>query len=344
MTWLYFLVKNIGKIAVPLFFGRVEINGKEHIPEHYPFIIAPNHQNAFLDAILMGVYMKKPVHFLTRSDVFVPPFLGVLNLLNMMPVYRIRDGYENLNKNEEIFNRCKSILKGGNPVLIFPEGNMGQGHFLRPLTKGTSRLAFQTQAEMNGSLYVLPVGINYFHHYRPSFKCIINFGKPIHVRDFMDQYEHQRAKALIEFKDTLSDSLKQLLLLPDAEHYDQRRKGLNRSNEKFSFQSLKDQLYRDDFVIPRYHPAFNLLAEALTIVNPLAILGVRYLLNNVITDVQFTSSLKLTMGIVFSAIWWLIVFLVTFIFSNLAIAFLVTSLCILCLFFRSYLKKIAIPV
>ena len=87
MTWLYFLVKNIGKVCVPLFFGRLEINGREHIPKDHSFIIAPNHQNAFLDAILMGVYLRKPVHFLTRSDVFVPPFLGVLHSLNMMPVY-----------------------------------------------------------------------------------------------------------------------------------------------------------------------------------------------------------------------------------------------------------------
>jgi len=164
MSLLYQFLSRSGRMALPFYFGRLEVNGKEHIPRDAPYIIAPNHQSAFLDAVLMGCFHRKPVSFLTRSDVFVEPFTKVLTALNMMPVYRIRDGYEKLSKNEEVFARCREILSSGNPVLIFPEGNMGEGHFLRPLTKGTSRMAIQSQLEITKDIYILPVGINYFHH------------------------------------------------------------------------------------------------------------------------------------------------------------------------------------
>ena len=169
MSLLYKFVKYSGRIGLPLYFGELEINGKEHIPRDVPFLIAPNHQSAFLDAVIMGVYNPKPVHFLTRSDVFVSPFIGALKALNMMPVYRLRDGYEKLSKNEEIFAKCEQLLAQGLPVLIFPEGNMGDGHFLRPLTKGTARLAIQSYEHLGTEVQILPVGINYFNKTFISF-------------------------------------------------------------------------------------------------------------------------------------------------------------------------------
>jgi len=209
MGLLYSFVKNTGRIGLPLYFGRLDINGKEHIPKDLPFIIAPNHQSAFLDAVMMGVNCDKPMHFLTRSDVFVSPFIGALRALNMMPVYRIRDGYDKLSKNEEVFAKCNDLLSRGLPVLIFPEGNMGNGHYLRPLTKGTSRMAIQAQENIDEDVMVLPVGINYFHHDRPRYKCIVNYGKPIRVRDYLDLYNQHKAKGLIKLRNDLSDKIKE---------------------------------------------------------------------------------------------------------------------------------------
>ena len=65
MSLLYKFVKHSGRFGLPFYFGRLEINGKEHIPKEAPYIIAPNHQSAFLDAVLMGTYHKKPISFLT---------------------------------------------------------------------------------------------------------------------------------------------------------------------------------------------------------------------------------------------------------------------------------------
>ena len=343
MSFAYNFVKYSGRLALPLFFGRLEINGSEHIPKDAPFIIAPNHQNAFLDAVLMGVYLKKEVHFLTRSDVFVPPFISMLSALNMMPVYRIRDGYEKLSKNDEIFARCRSLLNNQKPVLIFPEGNMDEGHFLRPLTKGISRLAFQSQSELNEDLFILPVGINYFHHYRPRHKCIINFGQPINVTDFINDLEKSKPKALIKLRNTITEGIKELMLIPEKEDYDKKLYALNRANEHLPFKELKKQIQNNAFRRVNYFRWPRSVRTLLTIFNPAAIILVNHILKNVIGDKQFTSSLKYTLGLVFSAIWWLIIFVVGWLYIGIFESLFITSFVILMLFVRADLAKFIDP-
>ncbi len=343
MSLLYKFVKNGGKIGLPLFFGRLEINGEENVPKNKPFLIAPNHQNAFLDAILMGVYIKKPVHFLTRSDVFVTPFEGVLSALNMMPVYRIRDGYEKLSKNEEVFAKCASLLKKGLPVLIFPEGNMDEGHYLRPLSKGTARLALQTQINMDEDLLILPVGINYFDHFRPRHKCIINFGAPIKVKDYLEKYNTHKAKGLIALRNDLSSAMKSQLLIPEKEGYETKVKALNRKNEKISFTELKNKIATDNFETYSSLRRLKAIPQVLTLFNPLAIGIVSYILSQKIDHRQFDASIKYTLGFFLSVLWWLLLFIILFYFFNPVTASVGTTISIILLFVRSDLKKITDP-
>ena len=344
MSFAYNFVKYSGRLALPYFFGRLEINGYQNIPDNSPFIIAPNHQNAFLDAVLMGVFLKKEVHFLTRSDVFIPPFNGMLKALNMMPVYRIRDGYEKLSKNDEIFAYCRSLLQEEQPVLIFPEGNMDEGHFLRPLTKGISRLAFQSQEVLEKDLFILPVGINYFHHYRPRHKCIINFGQPINVRDYLEDYAANKPKTLIKLRDEITERIKDLLLIPDQHGYKKNIYALNRGNEHLGFMELRDQISEGDFKTVNYYTWPRWTRSILVIFNPLAITVVNHILKNLIRDKQFTSSLKYTLGLVFSVIWWILVFCIAWYFYGFIKSAIVTIFIIVMLFVRADLGKYVDPI
>ena len=344
MSLIYYFFKYSGRLGLPFYFGRLEINGQKNIPKEAPYIIAPNHQSAFLDAILMGVYHQKPVSFLTRADVFVGPFTKVLEALNMMPVYRLRDGYEKLSKNEEVFARCREILSAGNPVLIFPEGNMGEGHFLRPLTKGTSRMAIQSQLAIQKDLYILPVGINYFHHDRPRYKCIINYGPTISVRDYLDAYQQHKAKGLIALRDELSLRIKQLLLIPEKEGYQDRHPGLNRHTEYHSFSKVKEQLDRGVYKTANYLTVLNWLPQLLSIANPLAIYVTHYIMRTKLKDRQFKSSLKYVLGYYLSVIWWALLFITSWILWSWKVAIAITICSILLLFIRSWLKKISDPI
>lgn len=344
MGLLYSFFKYSGRIALPIYFGRLEINGKENVPKDQPYIIASNHQSAFLDAVLLGSFAHKPVHFLTRSDVFVKPFIGALKALNMMPVYRIRDGYEKLSKNEEVFAKCNHLLSQGLPVLIFPEGNMGEGHYLRPLTKGTARMAFQAQEVIGKDVMILPIGINYFHHYRPRYKCIINYGTPIQVKDYVSHYEENKAKGLIKLRDDLSDSIKELLVIPEKDGFAEKVKALHRNNEHLNFQSLKNTIEEKSANQPNYTTSLQWLPSLLSIFNPLTIGAVTYVLRNVVKEKQFTSSLKYTLGLVLSMIWWFLLFIITTMIWSWEIGVAATLVSIAMLLWRSDLKKRFVPI
>ena len=46
-------------IAIHVYFRRIKVTGKENIPKDKPIIFAPNHQYAFMDALLIVVITKK---------------------------------------------------------------------------------------------------------------------------------------------------------------------------------------------------------------------------------------------------------------------------------------------
>jgi 1-acyl-sn-glycerol-3-phosphate acyltransferase len=61
----------------------------------------------------------------------------------MFPVYRVSEGVENLNSNYETFKGCKTLFRKKGIVLIFSEGKCINEWHLRPLKKGTARLAIK---------------------------------------------------------------------------------------------------------------------------------------------------------------------------------------------------------
>ena len=140
---------------------------------------------------------------------------------------------------------------------------MDEGHFLRPLTKGTARLAFQAQEKMNSDLMIVPVGINYFHHYRPRNRCIIKFGNALRVKDYQKRYHENKAKGLIALKDDLTIAMKEQLLIPDKGDYNDKKKALNRLNERKGFKELKTSISTNTFNTAKYYSWLGPVANSL---------------------------------------------------------------------------------
>ena len=67
---VYKLIQFILRIYLPVLFKRLDYRGLENVPQDKPVVFAVNHQNAFLDGILVALKLRRPVFFLTRSDVF----------------------------------------------------------------------------------------------------------------------------------------------------------------------------------------------------------------------------------------------------------------------------------
>ncbi len=160
-------------LALWVYGRKITCNNKAVLNRKGPLLLAANHPNSFLDAIILASMFKQPIYSLVRGDVYKHPFIArLLRSLNMMPVYRISEGAENLGENYSTFMKCREIFKKKGIVLIFSEGRCINEWKLRPLMKGTARLATSSWEE-GIPLEVLPVGINY--------QSFTSFGKNIHV-------------------------------------------------------------------------------------------------------------------------------------------------------------------
>ncbi len=187
---------------------RISINNKELIHSDGPLLLACNHPNSFLDAILFCSLFDKPIHSLARGDVFKKSLAAkFLRNLHMLPVYRTREGVENLEHNYRTFESCREVFKKNGIVLIFSEGLCINEWHLRRLKKGTARLALSSWEE-GIPLTVLPVGLNYSSFNRFPKKIDILFGEKITAKDIKEEGEGKRVN---EFNDLLSSALQPLV-------------------------------------------------------------------------------------------------------------------------------------
>jgi 1-acyl-sn-glycerol-3-phosphate acyltransferase len=217
--WRYCVVKG----GLLFFYKRVKVTGKENFPKGKPILIAPNHQNALIDALLIETHVPGTMFALTRSGVFSTKFSNwFLRSINMLPVYRVRDGLSSVTKNNAIFEQCIEYLGENLSVLIFPEANHDLRRRVRPLSKGFTRIAFDAQVKHNWDLdlQILPVGINYTEHRRSRNNVQIVYGKPISVKDYKELYENDERKAANQLKSDVSDEMKQTVMhVPNLDQY-----------------------------------------------------------------------------------------------------------------------------
>ncbi len=207
-----------------IFYKKVVVVNKENIPEDGNVIFTPNHQNALMDALALHFIIKRPLVFVARADIFAKKAIAAfLYFLKILPIYRIRDGIDSLERNKEIFAKTVDILKAGNSLAILPEGNHGSKRRLRPLKKGFARIAFQTEEANNFGmdLKIVPIGLDYSDYESFRSTLFVNFGEPISVSDYYDLYKENAPLALNKIKDKLAESISKVMInIKSIEYYD----------------------------------------------------------------------------------------------------------------------------
>ena len=75
------------------YFKKLKYQGNEKIPKNAGIIYAVNHQNAFLDPIIIAGQTNNPINFLARADIFKNKIADkLLRGCYMLPIFRQRDG------------------------------------------------------------------------------------------------------------------------------------------------------------------------------------------------------------------------------------------------------------
>lgn len=211
MKWLWYqIVKRYITLGLFFYYKKINCFGKNHIPKKGAVLFVCNHQNALIDPLILATNTSRNIHFLTRAGVFKKKLISKLfNSLQMIPIYRVRDGWSTLSKNEAVFEECYSILNNKKALLIFPEGSHNQIRKVRPLSKGFTRILFGAIEKYPAlEIHIVPVGLNYSSVLNFPSAVSIYFGKPIKFNN--DTLEADKTKLIKQLRQDVHTAMSKL--------------------------------------------------------------------------------------------------------------------------------------
>ena len=221
--WYQFFRYPFVGFGLTLFFKKIHVSGRGNLPNNKPVLFVVNHQNSFLDAILIVTRIRQFIYFLTRAQAFNPPIMNwFLRSLNLLPVYRVRDGLSSVAKNKQVFDECVQYMRRNDAILIFPEANHDLKRRIRPLSKGFTRIAFDAEVQENWTmgLQVIPVGLNYEEHRFSGRKMRIQFGEPIAMKKYEAIFKQDEREATNKLKAEVSEKMKTTVMhVENLDHY-----------------------------------------------------------------------------------------------------------------------------
>jgi 1-acyl-sn-glycerol-3-phosphate acyltransferase len=243
----YTSVRLFLKISLQFYSKKIIVKGKKNIPKKGAILFAINHPNALLDPLMVTCNNPRENHFLVRADVFKKPLIRkALSSLNLMPIYRIRDGIKQLSNNEEVFEKCYNILKNEETLFIFPQGGHSRDRNIKSLSKGFTRIVFGALEKYSDlEISVIPVGLTYQNSSTFPSKVIVSYGNAINSRAIFDS--NPKAKAINILKADVSNQLKEITVhIPNDENYEAVLNKLNAANVDFTNVNLVNKMIADN--------------------------------------------------------------------------------------------------
>ena len=206
-------------------YRRIAVKGQENIPKDGAVILAPNHCNTLMDALMILRANKKETVFGARADMFNNPFIAKLMFFfRILPMVRQRDGLRNVLKNRDTEEVIVETLEHGVPFCIFPEGKHRTAHSLQMLGKGVFRAALNANSKFGADrpVYIVPVGIEYGDYFRYRSTALVTYGEAINVTEFVKaQHVENEAQMIEPLRKELAGRMSELITYIDYnEDYD----------------------------------------------------------------------------------------------------------------------------
>ena len=187
---MYNLLRKYIDFVLRFSYRTIKYVGLERIPKDGAIIFAPNHTGALMDALVILAMDSRPKVFVARADMFKNPTAAkFLTFCKIMPIMRMRDGIDEVKKNNETIERAVEVLRDKVPFCIFPEGTHQTKYSTLPLAKGIFRIAMQAHELMPDTpLYIIPVGIRYGSFFRFRSSARVQIGEPINIGEFIAEH------------------------------------------------------------------------------------------------------------------------------------------------------------
>jgi len=169
-VWMYSIARVVLTLPTLLIY-RVRVIGKENVPRKGGIVLAPNHFSQ-LDHFFAGVYMRRKVRFMAKSQLFGPPVLTFI--FKHGGVFPVRRGH----RDEEAFKTAFELIDQGEMLLVYAEGGRQRSGELGKPKPGIGRIALESGAP------IVPVAIfgsaKVRRWKRMRFpKVTVQFGEPI---------------------------------------------------------------------------------------------------------------------------------------------------------------------
>jgi 1-acyl-sn-glycerol-3-phosphate acyltransferase len=154
----------------------LKVSGKEHIPKTGGVLLLANHQS-YLDPVLIGVQLRRPLSYLGKSELFRNPILRWLFF--SLNAVSLRQGAGDIHALRETIK----LLKEGHILTIFPEGSRTETGELLPLQPGFALVVRKAEVPIvpvavEGSFQSWRRGKRIFRPYPISVK----FGPALNVK------------------------------------------------------------------------------------------------------------------------------------------------------------------
>lgn len=220
----YSLLRPVVDYHVRHSYRKVEVYGKENIPTDGAVILAPNHCNTLMDALVVLRSDKDSTVFGARADMFRHPFIAkLMYFFRILPMVRQRDGLRNVLKNHETTDIIVETLQHKVPFCIFPEGTHRPMHSLQVLGKGAFRAALLANSRFGEEMpvYIVPVGIEYGDYFRYRSTSLVTYGKPINVTELVKSLNVENEAQMMEpLRKALTEDIQGLITyIKDDENY-----------------------------------------------------------------------------------------------------------------------------
>jgi 1-acyl-sn-glycerol-3-phosphate acyltransferase len=241
------LIVSLVRLALRIYFQRIEVTGLEHVPLDTPVIFVLNHPNALVDPVFLLCLAPRRVSFLAKAPLFRMPVIGYLvKAMDSLPVYRRQDEGEDVTKNEETFVAARKLLAKGDTIGICPEGVSHDEPGLRPIKTGAARIALAAASTGEvKNLKIVPAGLYYTAKTRFRSSALLYFGTPLTVNPVELEPDGSPPRdAVRQLSKQIEQALREVIL--DARH-EEALQTIARAERIFSAEaqdgdSLKDEL------------------------------------------------------------------------------------------------------
>lgn len=165
----------INEIVLRFKFRRVEVYGRENVPENGPFILVSNHSSRFDGLMVLRGLRRKANYMVSPAE--LKGYQGVtLPWVGAFPA----------DPKSDLVGFAEEGFRKGDGLVVFPEGTVFYDGVLHPFKLGASRIALS--AQNNGiAVKVIPASVMY-EWGSPNVARII-FGEPVDLQSYAERFK-----------------------------------------------------------------------------------------------------------------------------------------------------------